>query len=122
MNRDELIEYCASKPRATRDFPFDDRTLTIRVGGKIFALLDVRDESSGVNLKCEPELAQDLRESYAAIKPGYHMNKEHWITVAFDGSLDDAFLRELVDRSYELVADSLTRAAREQAGLPPKAR
>ncbi len=122
MNRKELIDYCLAKPGAKGDFPFDERTLAIRVGGKIFALLDVEDEAPSVNLKCDPELAVDLRETYESIRPGYHMNKEHWNTVDLDGKLPEELLVSLVDRSYELVAQSLGPAARAAAGLPPKPR
>lgn len=122
MTRGELIDYCLGKPGAAGDFPFDEVTLVIKVGGKIFALLDAEGEARTVNLKCEPELALDLRASYPGVKPGWHMNKEHWNTVSYAGDLPEELLRSLVDASYELVAEGLTARAREAAGLPPKAR
>lgn len=122
MKRDELIEVCRTYPKATEDFPFDQSTLAFRVGGKIFALFDLNAAPPSVNLKCEPELSSDLRHTHAAIKPGYHMNKEHWNTVELDDSLPPELIRELADRSYALVEGSLTAAARAAAGLPPRKR
>lgn len=80
--------------------------------GKMFALTDV-DLFAGVNLKCDPEEAEQLRESYPAIQPGYHMNKKHWNTVDMDGSLDDKFIRGLIDQSYDLVVKGLTKTQKE---------
>ena len=122
MTRSELIDYCLAKPQAKGDFPFDDRTLTVRVGKKILLLVDLEAEEESANLKCEPELSADLRAAYPAIKPGYHMNKEHWNTILLDGSLPDELVRSLADGSYELVEASLTAAARAEAGLPPRPR
>ena len=80
--------------------------------GKLFALADV-DLFQSVNLKCDPEEAVLLRESYPAIQPGYHMNKKHWNTVDMDGSLDDKFVRGLIDTSYDLVVKGLTKSQKE---------
>lgn len=80
--------------------------------GKMFALTDV-ESFEGINLKCEPELAAQLREQYPAVQPGYHMNKKHWNTVAMDGTINDKLLRQWIDHSYELVAASLPKKDRE---------
>jgi predicted DNA-binding protein (MmcQ/YjbR family) len=74
------------------------------VKGKIFAITDV-ETFEGINLKCDPEKAVQLREQYEAVQPGYHMNKKHWNTVIMDGSISDKLVKELIDHSYELVAD-----------------
>jgi len=121
MTRDELIDCCRAKPYATADFPFDDVTLVVRVGGKMFALVALDAEPPSVNLKCDPEAAGDLRATYPAITPGRHMNKEHWNTVRLDGSLPEELERALADRSYDLVLDGLSAREREKAGIPPKA-
>jgi predicted DNA-binding protein (MmcQ/YjbR family) len=122
MTRGELIDYCLAKPAAMGDFPFDAETLVVKVGGRMFALLAAEGGARTINLKCEPELAQDLRASYPGILPGYHMNKEHWNTVSYAGDLPEELLRSLVDGSYELVAGALSAKAREAAGLPPRSR
>lgn len=102
MNIEELREFCLSLPEASEDFPFDETTLVFKVKGKMFALTDLVGPLS-VNVKCDPELALELREQYHAVKPGYHMNKKHWNTVEIDGSVSDALLREWITMSYTLV-------------------
>lgn len=89
-------------------FPFDEKTLAFKVGGKLFALLDI-DEFTSVNLKCDPEKAIDLREQFSAVQPGYHMNKKHWNTVVLQSDVSDQLLLELVVHSYELVFNSLPK-------------
>ena len=101
-------EYCLSKTGSTEDTPFDANTLCFRIGGKIYALLDI-DLFESVNLKCDPERAIELREQYAGVTPGYHMNKKHWNTVKLDGSVPDRLILELVDHSYKLVLQSLPK-------------
>jgi len=120
MDRDALVEYCRAKPYATSDFPFDELTLVVPVGGKMFALFALDADPPTANLKCDPEAAGDLRAAYPAITPGWHMNKEHWNTARLDRSLPGELVRLLADRSYELVLDGLSAREREKAGLPPK--
>lgn len=113
MNIEELREYCLSLPGTTEDFPFDQVTLVFKIGGKMYVLTDLNGPF-WVNLKCDPELAISLRESYPSVRPGYHMNKVHWNTVEIDGSVGDKQLREWIEHSYQLVRKSLSRAARMQ--------
>ncbi len=113
MNIEDFRAYCLSKKGVTEAFPFDGNTLVFKVGGKMFALLDV-DTFESVNLKCDPERAIELRERYAAVEPGYHMNKKHWNTVRMDGSLPDALIREWVDDSYDLVFGKLPKQVKER--------
>lgn len=101
-------EYCIKKPGVTESFPFDNNTLVFKVMDKMFALCDV-DLFTGVNLKCDPERAIQLREQYDAIIPGYHMNKIHWNTIQMDGTVPDNLFLELVDHSYELIVESLPK-------------
>jgi len=114
MTLDEFRTYCAQKPGFSEDFPFDMEILAFRVAGRIFALMPV-DVFERVNLKCDPERAIELREQYAGIVPGYHMNKRHWNTVLVDGTVPAKLLLELVDHSYDLVHASLPKKVR--AGL-----
>ncbi len=113
MNIEEFREYCLAEKGAAEDFPFGDDTLVLKVGGKIFALLSL-DGSATANLKCDPERAIGLRETYPSIIPGYHMNKRHWNTVQLDSPLPDVLIRELIDHSYQLVFASLPRKTREE--------
>lgn len=108
-------EYCIAKPGVTEDFPFDKETLVFKVGGKMFALCHV-EQFASVNLKCDPELAIELREQYPGILPGYHMSKKHWNTVATDGSISRKLFFKLVDDSYALVIATLPKKDREKLG------
>ncbi|GAL87500.1 hypothetical protein Ftrac_0023 [Sporocytophaga myxococcoides] len=112
MNIEDFRSYCLAKKGVTEEFPFGEETMVYKVMGKMFALADV-DLFQSVNLKCDPEEAALLRESYPAIQPGYHMNKKHWNTVEMDGSLDDKFIRRLIDTSYDLVVKGLTKTQKE---------
>jgi predicted DNA-binding protein (MmcQ/YjbR family) len=107
MDIEEIIAYSLSKKGAQESFPFDDSTLVIKVGGKIFILVSL-DGDAWINLKCDPEKAIELRESNPAISPGYHMSKKHWNTVVLDGSITKKLLFEMIDHSYELVFESLS--------------
>jgi predicted DNA-binding protein (MmcQ/YjbR family) len=84
-----------------------------KVAGKIFALSGLDSRPLRVSVKCEPELAEQLRFTHPAIRPGYHLNKRHWNTITLDGSLPDAMVLELLEDSYDLVVGGLPRAKRE---------
>lgn len=88
-----------------------------KVGGKIFGLINLERFPPGVNLKCDPDRAAELRAEHPSILPGWHMNKKHWNTVQLDGSLKSELIAGLIDHSYELVVRSLTRAVRRELGL-----
>ncbi len=103
MDIESFRAYCLSKEGVSESFPFDEDTLVMKVWGKIFALTSLSEPFS-INLKCDPERAIELRERYPCVNPGYHMNKAHWNTVIIDGSLNDVFLKALIDHSYDLVA------------------
>ena len=113
MNVEEYRDYCLSKDFVTESFPFDSSTLVFKVGGKMFALSGI-DPFVSVNLKCDPERAVEFRETYNGIKPGWHMNKKHWNTVAIDSDVPYQLLQELIDHSYELVFQSLTKKLRHE--------
>ena len=115
MTPARLRRLCLSFPGATEEFPFAPGVSVFKVGGKMFALTRLDARPLQVSLKCEPELAAQLRATYPAIAAGYHLNKRHWNTVTLDGSLDDRMVRDLVEDSYDLVVDGLPRAARPAA-------
>ena len=103
MDLAEFREYCLSKPGATEGTPFGPDVLVFKVAGKMFALAALDEVPSTVNLKCDPELALDLRDRYEQVRPGYHMNKKHWNTVEIEGAIPDGELRKMIDHSYDLV-------------------
>ncbi|MFV8368566.1 MmcQ/YjbR family DNA-binding protein [Flavobacterium sp. LB2R40] len=112
MNLETFYEYCLSKKGVTEHFPFDEDTLVFKVGGKMFALSSLNQWEKGepsVNLKCDPEYAEELRAEHDAIQPGFHMSKTHWNTIAINASVSDALVKELIDHSYGLVLKSLTK-------------
>jgi len=103
MNLETLRQYCLRKDHTTEDLPFDEETLVFRVWGKIFVLTAMNDRPLTVNLKCDPELAIELRERHEEVRPGWHMNKKHWNTVTLDGNLTSKEIFSMVDHSYDLV-------------------
>ena len=113
MNIESFREYCLAKPGVTEGFPFDSKTLVFNVMGKMFALTDV-DAFQSINLKCDPEYAIELRETFQAVKPGYHMSKKHWNTVTVEGDVAEKLLQDLINHSYDLVVKSLTKKLRDE--------
>jgi predicted DNA-binding protein (MmcQ/YjbR family) len=117
MNLETYYEYCLSKKGTTEHFPFDKDTLVFKVGGKMFALSSLIQWEKGepsVNLKCDPDYAQELRAQYNDIKPAFHMSKTHWNTVVINSEVKDKFVKELIDDSYELVFKSLTKKSQSE--------
>lgn len=112
MNIQQFYEFCLSKKGVTEHFPFDEETLVFKVGGKMFCLSSLNQWEKGtpsLNLKCDPERAEELRAEYEAIIPGWHMSKIHWNTIAFNSDVSDKMMRELINHSYELVFNSLSK-------------
>lgn len=114
MNIEEYRRYCLSKSATEESFPFDQDVLVFKVMNKMFALASLKKWENGdysVNLKCDPIKAIELREKYPDdIFPGYHMSKKHWNTVVIDyGTLQDHFIKKLIDHSYNLIINSLTK-------------
>jgi predicted DNA-binding protein (MmcQ/YjbR family) len=114
MTFNSIKKYCLSKKGSYEDYPFDEETLVIKTGSKMFALMNIYEKPVSINLKCEPILAMNLRDMYAAVTPGYHMNKIHWNTVLIDGSIPDKEIKSMIDHSYELVFKSLKISERSK--------
>lgn len=114
MDYETLCEVLESKPGSRRDMPFGVDALVFKVLDKMFALVAWQAEPLTISLKADPIDAIILRKQYDAIKPGYHFNKKHWNTVTLDGSIPDEALKSMIDDSYELVVQGMTRADRAQ--------
>lgn len=115
MNIEHFRGICLALPGVEETQPFGPDTLVYKVMGKAFALTGLDAEAFMVNLKCDPERAIELRETYPDdVMPGWHMNKKHWNTVWFEGSLSSPFLEELLQHSYDLVVEGLPRKTRQQ--------
>ncbi len=111
MKAEELRAFCLEFNDASETFPFGPETSVFKVAGKLFALSALEGEPLTVNLKCEPDLAVQLRAEHPGIVPGWHMNKRHWNTVTVPG-LPDRLVRELIEDSYDLVVAGLPKAER----------
>lgn len=104
MNIETLQEYCLSKPDVEETLPFGPDTLVYKVNGKIFLLAGLDNDPLQFNVKCDPDLALELREEFPCVLPGYHMNKKHWNTIVVDGSIPTSTLKQWIDWSYDLVS------------------
>src|SRR6516164_110409 len=109
MDIEQFREYCLGKPGASEGTPFGPDVLVFKVGGKMFALAALVEVPAKVNLKCDPDLALDLRDRYEQVTPGYHMNKKHWNSVEIEGAIPDGELRKMIDHSYKLVVERLPK-------------
>lgn len=113
MYFEEFRDYCLAKREVSESFPFDQNTLVFKVCNKMFALAGV-DNFDYINLKCDPEMAVDLREKYSGIRPGYHMNKQHWNSVYINEDVPRELIFALIDQSYELIVKSLPKKTRNE--------
>jgi predicted DNA-binding protein (MmcQ/YjbR family) len=120
MDAAELRGWCLQQGGAFEDFPFGPEHSVFKVAGKMFALSALDRMPLEVSVKCEPELAVELRNSYPAIRPGYHLNKRHWNTITLDGRLPDQLVRDLIEDSYDLVVSALPKRVRDQLGWAPE--
>jgi len=118
MDLAKFREYCLGKPRATEGTPFGPDTLVFKVGGKIFAITSLDEIPARANLKCDPDLALELRDRYEQVRPGYHMNKKHWNTVEIESGIPDGELKKMIDHSYKLVVASLPKVKRSRKPSP----
>lgn len=122
MTLDSFLQYCLAKPGVTEEYPFEGECAWLKVGGKMFALVNITEMKMGedivppfhfANLKCDPERAIELRETYDEVRPGWHMSKKHWNTIYFNGSLKDSMIKELTDHAYDLVVDKLPKKIKD---------
>jgi predicted DNA-binding protein (MmcQ/YjbR family) len=107
MDLEALRKYCLNKKSVTESFPFGESTLVLKVCGKMFLLIGLDNLPLQFNVKCDPEEAEELRETYASVIPAFHMNKKHWNTVILNGQVPSRLVREWIDNSYTLVVRSL---------------
>lgn len=105
MHIEAIREYCLSKPDTEETFPFGPDNIVFKIDNKMFLLLPLDSEDLRFNVKCDPDLALELREQYPCVLPGYHMNKKHWNTIVVDGSVPFKQIKEWIDHSYDLVKE-----------------
>jgi predicted DNA-binding protein (MmcQ/YjbR family) len=114
----DLRELCMGFAGAEETYPFSAEASVFKVRGKIFAIAHLGIESPHISLKCEPDLAAQLRADWAAIAPGYHLNKRHWNTVTVDGSVPEQLVRDMVEDSYDLVVSAMPKRVQRELGWP----
>ena len=121
MNIDDLRTHCLSKKATTESFPFDEDTLVFKVLGKMFVLAPLEEWEKGeacINLKCDPEYTEELRETYQSIYPGPYVSNKHWNTISiYTGELKPEFILALIDHSYDMVLKGMTKKLRETLEL-----
>ncbi|NOU96132.1 MmcQ/YjbR family DNA-binding protein [Paenibacillus sp. LMG 31456] len=113
MDIKTLTSYALSKKGSIEEYPFGVDVLVIKVASKMFALISERNNFMNISLKCDPFIAESLRQQYSSITPGYHLNKSHWNTVILDGSVSEAEIFKMIDHSYELVFKGLKKSEKE---------
>jgi predicted DNA-binding protein (MmcQ/YjbR family) len=118
MDLETIRKYCLEKKNARESFPFGETTLVFKVSGKMFLLMGLDNRPLQFNVKCDPELAVELRESYSSVIPAFHMNKTHWNTVIVNGQLNAKQIRDMIDVSYALVVKSLPLKERKKLSKP----
>ncbi len=113
MDANEILDYCLAKKGVTESFPFDNETLVLKVGTKMFLLMALEKQPLSINVKTDPEWSAELREQHPQITGAFHMNKTHWNSILTDGLKKD-LIWQLIDQSYDLVFNSLTKKAKEE--------
>jgi predicted DNA-binding protein (MmcQ/YjbR family) len=116
VHGEQLRQHCLSFPGSSETFPFGAETTVFKVAGKMFALSRLGADPPRVSLKCEPDVAEQLRAAHPAVLPGYHLNKRHWNTVIVDGSLPEQMIKDMIEDSYDLIVSNLPQAHRRALG------
>jgi predicted DNA-binding protein (MmcQ/YjbR family) len=108
MDVKSIEAYLLSMPHATLDYPFGEGVAVYKVPvgaeAKLFAIMPEGKAPPQLSLKCDPGLAELLREKYETVLPGYHLNKKHWNTILLTGQLPMEEIESLILHSYNLVA------------------
>lgn len=117
MNIEEVRDYCLSLPFATERCPFGPDTLAMEIGGRMFCLMTLDGEWNFFNIKVDPDYGVELCDRYSGIRPGYHMNKRHWVSVDFQGDVPDSVQEELLYRSYCRTAMGLPKKEQARLGI-----
>jgi predicted DNA-binding protein (MmcQ/YjbR family) len=114
MNLEKIRKYLLSKPATIEELPFGPEALVYKVVDKMYTLIAWEENPIYISVKCDPDWAVSLRNTYPAIKPAYHFNKKHWNMVYLDGTITDDQIKELIDHSYLLVIKKLKKVDRDR--------
>lgn len=107
LSRADAVNFCLSFCSVYEDYPFDDDNWTVmrhKGNKKIFACIFERQGKIWMNLKCRPEWGDFFKNAYVSVVPAYHMNKKHWISIIFDGTVPDSKIKNMICESYTLTA------------------
>ncbi|MED1954344.1 MmcQ/YjbR family DNA-binding protein [Brevibacillus centrosporus] len=119
MNKETLDAYCRKLPGCTYDYQMDWECDRYHVGGKMFAMIGGDAKGKDIlTLKCDPVRADELREIYEGIIPGYHMNKTHWNSIYFDADIPQELWERLIAHAHEMVLQKLPKRVRQELSLP----
>jgi len=113
MNAEDIRKYCLNKSEVTESLPFNDTALVFKVNGKMFMILDLESELR-ISLKCDPDIAVDLRERFNSVNPGYHLNKQLWNTINIDGSIEDELIYQWINDSYQLIIEKMPKQDKQR--------
>ena len=103
MDHKTVEQYLLEMPNSRLEYPFGEEVAVYKVGDKMFALVAEKSDPVRLSLKCDPQLAEVLREKYETVMPGYHLNKKHWNTLILTGQLEWPEVQDLIRHSYDLV-------------------
>jgi predicted DNA-binding protein (MmcQ/YjbR family) len=120
MRTEKIAAFMMTFPETSEEQPFGPHVDVYKVAGKMFAILSPDNDPPAISLKCDPLLAIELRLEFAAVTPGYHLNKTHWNTVALDGSVPDSEIKNMIAHSYDQVVGGLTKAVRDRIAAMKK--
>ncbi|MBK8188294.1 MAG: MmcQ/YjbR family DNA-binding protein [Cellvibrio sp.] len=114
MKNNPIHDYLMSLPETELDYPFGADIHVYKIQGKIFAIYFNDKKGEGINLKCDPVLAEQLRSVFDEVKPGYHMNKKHWNTLDLTRTLPMSEVFRQIDHSYDLVVKKLPQGTKQR--------
>lgn len=117
MNIEDVIAFYLSLPHVTEDMPFGPDALALRIGGKIFCLMELSCHWQFYNLKVDPDFSLELQDRYSSICPGFHMNKRHWISIDFNSNIPIDIEKNIIRHSYNQTAKGLTKKMRGELGF-----
>ena len=117
MDIEKIREVGLGLPFATERCPFGPDTLALEIGGKMFCLIDLSGEWQFYNLKVDPDYSIELQDRYPEVRPGYHMNKRHWISIDYQNSIPLRIEKELIRHAYQQTAKGLTKKLRHELGI-----
>ena len=114
MKIEDLEKILLKKQGASKSFPFGDIYAVFKIENKVFAILAIEENPLRLNLKCDPMDALAYRDIYKSVIPGYHMNKKHWNTIILDGNVPQEVLEDMINESYNLIFNKLTKKQKEK--------